>query len=83
MEGFVAKWLIECIIEKLDLNQHGVIAGSSTVTALVELLHLWYVSSDDTDLYTHIGLLDYKKAFDYVNHRKVLGKLQQLNVPDI
>ena len=50
---------------------------------MVELLHNWAIASDNTDLYTHIALIDFKKAFDSMNHNTLVKKLEELGVPVI
>ena len=52
-EKFVAKWFLSDIINKLDICQHGALPGSSTVTAMVQLMHDLYIASDSTENYSH------------------------------
>ena len=41
------QWILEKIKHKLDKYQFGAISGSSTVHALVKLLHNWYGATDN------------------------------------
>ena len=47
MESFTCKWIMECISEDIDPHQYGSVKGSSTVHALVELVHLWQQALDE------------------------------------
>ena len=70
IESHVVKWLWDIIFDKIDPKQFGSVKGSSTVHALVELLHTCncYNSTDASRSFVRILLLDYSKAFDLINH---------------
>ena len=58
------------------------VKGSSTVHALVELLHFCYHATDSCRNFAWILLLDYTKAFDLINHHILMDKLKQMEVPE-
>jgi hypothetical protein len=78
----VIKHLKPAILKVLDVNQYGVIPGSSTSQALIKMIHKWSESTDGARASVRIVLVDYQKAFDYVDHTIVLSKLKSLEIPD-
>ena len=48
----------------IDDHQFGSPRGSSTLHALVELVHRWQEALDDPGRHMHLLLLDFSKAFD-------------------
>ena len=83
LETFPVQWLWECVSKHVDPRQYGTVKGSSTVHALVELLHHCYDATDGSQNFARILLLDYTKAFDIINHQILMTKLENLGVPDI
>ena len=81
LESFVVDWIYECVSEKLFNNQFGGIRNSSTAHALTKMLHDWHTAIHE-DQSVRLLLLDYKKAFDLIDHNILLEKLKELNVPD-
>ena len=68
LEGFVYKWIWETVKQKIDSNQFGGVPSSSTVDALVSLYHEWTKQTDNPSNYVCILLIDYRKAFDHIDH---------------
>ena len=64
---------------KLDLDQYGNTAGSSTTHYLIKLTDQAYKSTDKGGATTAITI-DYSKAFDYVDHGVLIEKLLLLGV---
>ena len=81
-EFVVIKHLKPAILKVLDVNQYGVIPGSSTCQALIKMIHKWSEATDGARASVRIVLVDYQKAFDYVDHTIVLSKLKSLEIPD-
>ena len=81
-EFVVSKHLKPAILKVIDVNQYGVIPGSSTSQALIKMLHKWSEATDGARASVRILLVDYKKAFDYVDHTIVLSKLKTLDIPN-
>lgn len=76
LEHIVSKHIRQFLLSNhvLSQYQHGFRKGLSTVTQLVETIHHFCEVSDRKGQ-TDIIFLDFKKAFDKVNHRKLLIKL--------
>ena len=45
-----------------------VMCMASTTGVLVEMLHKWYEATDVTGDFVRVLFLDYRKAFDVINH---------------
>ncbi len=78
-EHFVVKDYVKpAVLKKIDPNQYGAIPKSSTIFALLSMVHNWTSGLDG------IGstiLFDYQKAFDLIDHRILINKLLQLDLP--
>ena len=82
-ERFVADWLMQSIGEKIDKRQFGSIKNSSTTHALLSLVHHLLNETDASKNSVRIFVLDFSKAFDYIDHNIFLNKLSVLNVPPV
>ena len=56
------------VLEIVDPNQFGTIPKSSTTQALISMIHKWPMATDSTGAAVRIVLLDYRKAFDLIDH---------------
>ena len=81
-EKCVKPWIMEFIENDLDPYQFGSLSGSSTTLALIELYHLWINALETPGTIIRILLLDFRKAFDLVDHKIVLRKLANTGMPD-
>ena len=61
------------MLKVINPKQFGFIPDSCT-TSLNSTLHNWLEAMDGTSSCVQIALLDYKKAFDIVDHRTLIGK---------
>ena len=43
-------------------------AGTGTIDALVEMIHMWYKATDEPGTTVRVLFMDYSKAFDLINH---------------
>ena len=77
----VSDYIKPALEEKVAPNQFGTIAGSSTVMALISMVHKWLEATDGNGAAVRVFLFDYRKAFDLVDHHILANKLQQLNIP--
>ena len=80
-ESIVMKWVDHILEDKIEDKQFGGGIGTSTTDALVEMIHHWCEATDRYGTYVRIVLLDFAKAFDIINHEKLLVKLQANDVP--
>ena len=81
-EHFVVNDYVKpAVLKKIDPNQYGAIPKSSTIFALLSMVHNWTSGLDGTGSTTRIILFDYQKAFDLIDHRILFNKLLQLDLP--
>ncbi len=64
----------------VDPNQFGVVKGSSTTFALLEIFQPIYQATDDYRNYARVLLIDFRKAFDHTDHQILLQKLDKNGV---
>jgi len=62
--------------------QHGFLTGKSTLTNLLACLNYWVTALDEGD-YVDVLFVDISKAFDTVNHRKLLHKIKNYKIDPI
>ncbi len=80
LESFNAEWIRDSICQKLDPKQFGAIPGSSSVDALISLLHSLYADSDGNGKTVRLFLLDFSKAFDRINYKILITKMRKLDI---
>ena len=81
-EDFIVSDYIKPALEqKVAPNQFGTITGSSTVMALISMVHKWLEATDGNGAAVRVFLFDYRKAFDLLDHSTLTNKLRQLNIP--
>ena len=69
------------LLNIIDPNQFGFIPGSSTKFALISMLHKWLAATaDGTSSTVRVILLDFKKAFDLVDHNILFAKLYSYGI---
>ena len=66
----------------VDPNQFGIISVSSTVLALIGMVHKWLEATDGNGATVRVFLFDYHKAFDLIDPSILITKLKQINVPN-
>ena len=82
-EDFIVSDYIKPALESLvDSNQFGTISGSSTVLALISMIHKWLEATDGNGASVRVLLFDYRKAFDLIDHKILVNKLKQVNIPN-
>ena len=75
-ECCVFNQIFEFIADKIYHLQHGFVQGRSTITQLLDTVHL-ITKATDQGKQTDIAFLDFTKAFDSVSHPHLLCKLEQ------
>ena len=80
-EFVVAEYLRPSILKKIGDNQFEAIPKSSTTHALISLVHSWAKHTDGTGSTVRVVLVDYRKAFDLIDHALLAGKLLALDTP--
>ena len=81
-EDFVVrKHVGPAVLEVMDPNQFGAIPKSSTLNALISMVHTWAQATDGTGSAVRVVLLDYRKAFDLVDHSRLVTKILGLRIP--
>ena len=86
MSKLAEDYVVDCfvkpaVLKKVDPNQYGTIPNSSTVHALVSMLHSWNESIDGNSGSVRVMLFDFRKAFDLVDHYLLLQKLKTYDLP--
>ena len=82
LEYFPREWILAEVSDILDPHQFGSLKNSSTVLTLVELLHNWLAALETPGKVVRILLLDFRKAFDRVDHKILLTKLSNMGLPN-
>ena len=73
--------MLDYIVDRLDVNQYGGLRGLSTTHALVDMVHTWLLTAEERKA-SHVVLLDYRKAFDHVDHTVLVTKCKTYNLPN-
>jgi len=71
-ESIVGEWILTTLEPQFEPNQFGCRRGRSTT--LTAMLHAWQTTLDQCGAVRAV-LVDFKKAFDLVNHNLLLQKL--------
>lgn len=82
MEFFPCQEIYNSVVNKIDPSQYGGLRGSSTSMALMHMIDFMYKQTAKAGTYVHLLLCDFSKAFDLVDHTKLINKLNSLQVPE-
>lgn len=77
----VATYISPAVLSTIDPDQFGAIPKSCTTHALISMIHNWAEATDATGAAVRIMLLDYRKAFDLIDHNILAGKICNLPIP--
>ena len=82
LEFHVRNWFMDIIKEDIDETQYGSLKNCSPIIALAQLIHEWLLALDTSNNMIRILLLDFKKAFDLVDHNILMRKIRDTNTPE-
>ena len=69
------------LLKIIDHDQYGGIPKSSTLFALISMFHHWLQATDGTVAAFRVVLFDYCKAFDLIDHKILVAKINVLDMP--
>ena len=82
-EDFVVDLYVKpAVLAKADPRQFGTVPDSNTSEALVSMIHTWNSATDGNGATVRVLLFEFKKAFDLIDHRILVGKLCSCDIPD-
>ena len=72
-EDFVLQEHVKpAVLKKIRPDQYGCVPYSSTTHALIYLIHHWLEATDVMGSEVRVILMDYKKAFDLIDHNLLM-----------
>jgi hypothetical protein len=72
--------MLEDSMDCLSERQFGGIPRSSSVLAILEMLHTWFVALEKSKSVIRIVFLDFSKAFDLIDHNILLNDFKYVGV---
>ena len=76
----MVEWILEDVQENISVSQFGGLGGSSAVLPLVYLVHNCHKNMDGSGKVARISLLDFRKAYDLINHNILLENFRNIGV---
>ena len=70
LEKIVGGWMLDYIVDRLNVHQYGGLRGLSTTHALVDMVHTWLLTTEE------------KKA-SHVDHTVLVTKCKSYNLPNL
>ena len=82
-ENFLSEWLMPYIKRRVDPGQFGGLSGHSTTHYLISLYNFILKHTDTASIpkAVMVALIDFSKAFNRINHAKVIVRLSDWGVP--
>ena len=77
----VEQYVKPAVLARVDANQFGTVPGSNTTIALISILHSWLCDTDGNGATVRAILLDFRKAFDLIDHKILVRKLMTYSLP--
>ena len=72
--------MVEDVLPSITPAQYGGLSNSSTIMALINLLHHWFQALEKPKTAIRVLFLDSTKAFDLINHNKLLQDMEKIGV---
>ena len=69
------------VLEVIDPDQFGAVPKSSTVQALISMIHQLAQATDGSGAAVRLVLFDYRKAFDLIDHTLLVQKIYRQAIP--
>ena len=82
-ESFAVRWIYDDTVGKISDSQYGGLPQSSTINAPVNLIHKWHKSMDEMQRVIRIVFLHFGKAFDLIDHNKLLENMKEMGVRSV
>jgi hypothetical protein len=85
-ESYAVEWILNYTNDKISESQFDGLAGMSAVLALIFQLHKWYLVMENNKKIVRITFLDFRKAFDLIDHNRLLQNFGQRDIgkrPDL
>ena len=73
-------WVLEDTRDRISDSQFGGLAGMSAVTALLFMVHKWYQAMETSKRIIRVTFLDFRKAFDLIDHNQLLKNFDDIGV---
>ena len=81
-EDFVVTLFVgPAVLEAIYPNQFGAVPKSSTVQALISMIHRLAQATDGSEAAARLVLFDYRKAFDLIDHTLLVQNIYRLAIP--
>jgi hypothetical protein len=77
----VEQFIKPAILEVVDTKEFGTVPKSSITHALISIVHTVTKATDGNSALVRLVLLDFKKAFDLINHQLFVMQLNSLDIP--
>ena len=79
-ESYVMDWVLEDTRDRISDSQFGGLAGMSAVTALLFMVRKWYQAMETSERIIRVTFLDFRKAFDLIDHNELLKNFDDIGV---
>ena len=79
-EYVVVNHVKPAVIKHIRPDQYGCIPQSSTTHTLINLIHHWSKATDGTSSDVRVLIMDYRKAFDLIDHSLLITKLNDYGI---
>jgi hypothetical protein len=80
-ESYAVEWILNYTNDKISESQFGgLAAGMSAVLALIFQLHKWYLAMENNKKIVRITFLDFRKAFDLIDHNRLLQNFNDIGI---